>query len=333
MMDIDIVFANPKYLFLLLILVPLIVWYIIKLRKVQASFKMSSGSAFQKAPKGIRVYLRHIPFLLRLLAIAAVVVVLARPQSVNSSDITNSEGIDIVMALDVSGTMLAQDFTPTRLEAAKKVAAEFINDRSNDKIGLVVFAGESFTQCPLTTDHRILLNLLNEVKYGFIEDGTAIGLGLANSVNRLKDSQSKSRVVILLTDGSNNAGQIAPLTAAELAASYGIRVYTVGVGSRGTARAQYPTPGGGTQTVNIPVDIDERTLTEIASITGGEYYRATDNTSLKGIYDKIDEMEKYHISVNTVTKRKELYLPFAILALCLVGLELLLRRTLFRSIP
>lgn len=329
----DLVFANEKYLFLLLLLIPLIAWYVFKLRKMQASFKLSSGAAFRKMPSGIRVHLRHLPFALRVLAIAAVVIVLARPQSISSSDTTNSEGIDIVMALDVSGTMLAQDFTPTRLEAAKKVAAEFINDRPNDKIGLVVFAGESFTQCPLTTDHRILLNLLNEVKYGMIEDGTAIGLGLANSVNRLKDSQSKSRVVILLTDGSNNAGQIAPLTAAELAQSYGIRVYTVGVGSRGTARAQYPTPGGGVQTVNIPVDIDERTLTEIASITGGEYNRATDMTSLKAVYDQIDQMEKYHISVNTVTKRKELYLPFALLALCLVGLELLLRRTLFRSIP
>lgn len=329
----DIVFANPKYLFLLLILIPLIAWYFVKLRKVQASFKLSSASAFKNISGGVRVYLRHLPFALRLLAIATVVIVLARPQSINSSDITNSEGIDIIMAIDVSGTMLAQDFVPTRLEAAKKVASEFINDRPNDKIGLVIFAGESFTQCPLTTDHRILLNLLNEVKYGMIEDGTAIGLGLANSVNRLKDSQSKSRVVILLTDGSNNAGQIAPLTAAELAASYGIRVYTIGIGSRKTSQARYPIPGGGYQTVNIPGDFDERTLTEIASITGGEYNRATDNTSLKAVYDQIDEMEKYHISVNTVTKRKELYLPFAILALCLVGLELLLRRTLLRSIP
>lgn len=329
----DITFANPKYLFLLLILIPLIIWYFIKLRKMQASFKMSSGAAFKNMPGSIRVYLRHLPFALRVLAIAAIIIVVARPQSVNSSDVTNSEGIDIVMALDVSGTMLAQDFVPTRLEAAKKVAAEFINDRPNDKIGLVVFAGESFTQCPLTTDHRILLNLLNEIKYGMIDDGTAIGLGLANSVNRLKDSQSKSRVVILLTDGSNNSGNIAPLTAAELAASYNIRVYTIGIGSRDMARAQYPVPGGGYQMVNIPGDFDEKTLTEIAAITGGEYNRATDNTSLKAIYDQIDEMEKYHISVNTVTKRKELYLPFAILALCLVGLELILRRTLLRSIP
>jgi len=299
---------------------------------MQAAFKMSSGFAFEKAPSTIRVYLRHFPFLLRVVAIALVIIVLARPQSVNSSDISNSEGIDIVMALDISGTMMAQDFSPTRLEAAKKVAAEFINDRPNDRIGLVIFGGESFTQCPLTTDHKVLLNLLTEVKFGMIEDGTAIGLGLANSVNRLKDSKSKSRVVILLTDGSNNAGQIAPLTAAELAASYDIRVYTIGIGSRGTSTARIMTPYG-LQTMQVSGDFDERTLTEIAAITKGQYFRATDNTSLSAIYDEIDQMEKTHISVNTVTKRKELYLPFAIFALALVGLELVLRRTWLRNIP
>lgn len=325
-------YANPLYLYLLLLLIPLIAWYIYKLRKMQATFKLSSGFGLSKAPTTIRVYLRHIPFVLRLAAIALVIIVLARPQEVNSSDITNSEGIDIVMALDVSGTMMAQDFPPTRLEASKKVAAEFINDRPNDRIGLVIFGGESFTQCPLTTDHRVLLNLLNEVKFGMIEDGTAIGLGLANSVNRLKDSKSKSRVVILLTDGSNNAGQIAPLTAAELAASYGIRVYTIGVGSRGSSTAKIMTPYG-MQSMTVSGDFDERTLTEIASIANGKYFRATDNTSLKEIYDDINEMEKYHVSVNTVTKRKELYLPFAILALALLGFELILRRTLLRTIP
>lgn len=328
----EVVYANPKYLFLLLLLVPLIGWYIYKLRKTQATFKMSSSFAFEKAPSTVRVYLRHFPFLLRLAAIALVIIVLARPQSVNTSDTSNSEGIDIVMALDISSTMLAQDFSPTRLEAAKKVAAEFINDRPNDRIGLVIFGGESFTQCPLTTDHRVLLNLLNEVKFGMIEDGTAIGLGLANAVNRLKDSKSKSRVAILLTDGSNNAGQIAPLTAAELAASYNIRVYTVGVGSRGNSVARMMTPYG-MQTVNVSGEFDERTLTEIASITHGTYFRATDNTSLKEIYDEIDQMEKSHISINTVTKRKELYMPYAILALALVAFELILRRTWLRNIP
>lgn len=325
-------YANPKYLYLLLLLIPLIGWYIFKLRKMQATFKLSSGYAFEKAPSTLRVYMRHFPFLVRVIAIALVIIVLARPQSVNSSDISKSEGIDIIMALDISGTMMANDFSPTRLEAAKKVASEFINDRQSDRIGLVIFAGESFTQCPLTTDHRVLLNLLSEVKFGMIEDGTAIGLGLANSVNRLKDSQSKSRVVILLTDGSNNAGQIAPLTAAELAASYGIRVYTIGIGSRGTSVARVMTPYG-MQSMNVSGDFDERTLTEIASKTGGSYFRATDNTSLSGIYDEIDQMEKSHISVNTVTKRKELYLPFAIMALVLIGGELILRRTWLRNIP
>ncbi len=328
----EIVYANPAYLFLLLLLIPLIGWYIYKLRKMQATFKMSSSFAFEKAPSSIRVYMRHLPFALRIIALALLIIVLARPQSVNTSDTSNSEGIDIVMALDVSSTMLAQDFSPTRLEASKKVAAEFINDRPNDRIGLVIFGSESFTQCPLTTDHRILLNLLNEVKFGLIEDGTAIGLGLANAVNRLKDSKSKSRVVILLTDGSNNSGQIAPLTAAELAASYNIRVYTIGVGSRGNSTASIMTPYG-MQSVTVSGEFDERTLTEIASITQGTYFRATDNTSLMEIYDEIDQMEKSHISVNTVTRRKELYMPFALLALALVGFELILRRTWLRNIP
>ena len=324
------VFANPICLLLLLLVIPLIIWYIIKLRKAQANFKMSTTDGFAKAPKTMRVYMRHTPFCLRVLAIVAIVFVLARPQSVSSSEKTKSEGIDIVMALDVSGTMLANDFKPTRLEAAKKVAAEFVNDRPNDKIGLVIFAGESFTQCPLTTDHRILLNLLGEVRYDMIQDGTAIGLGLANSINRLKESKSKSRVVILLTDGSNNSGQIAPKTAAELAASYDIRVYTIGIGSDYATQGVDPRTG---RLVRIEADMDENTLKEIAGITGGEYFRSKDNTSLKAIYDQIDDMEKYHINVNTVTRRKELFWPFALLALCLVGAELIMRRTILRSIP
>ncbi|MDH6355560.1 Ca-activated chloride channel family protein [Dysgonomonas sp. PH5-45] len=324
-------FANPKCLFLLLLLVPLVVWYVVKLRHTQANFKLSSTSAFTRLPSSWRVSLRHLPFILRTLAIALVILVIARPQSVTSYEKSKSQGIDIVIALDVSGTMLARDFKPDRLEAAKSVAAEFIAARENDKIGLVVFGGESFTQCPLTTDRRVLLNLLRDVRYGMIENGTAIGLGLANSVNRLKDSKSKSKVIILLTDGSNNRGQIAPLTAAELAKGYDIRVYTIGVGTRGMA--PMPVAVGSEFTQMEPVDIDERTLTEIASITGGEYFRATDNNSLKNIYNKIDEMEKYLISVNQVTRRKELFMPFAILALGLIVCELVLRRTTFRNIP
>lgn len=326
------IFESPKYLFLLVLLIPLLIWYILKLRRVQPTLKMSSTSAFASKPASLKVHLRHVPFVLRLLAIACVIIALARPQNINSWDESETEGIEIMMALDVSGTMLARDLEPDRLEAAKKVAAEFVTDRERDNIGLVVFAGESFTQCPLTTDHGVLLNLLHEVKYGMIEDGTAIGLGLANSVNRLKDSKSKSKVVILLTDGSNNRGQIAPLTAAELAKSYGIRVYTIGVGSRGMAPTPVITPFG-ERIQNMPVDIDEKTLTEIASITGGEYFRATDNQSLKTIYSQIDEMEKTIIRMNKVTRKQELYLPFAFMALGLLLTELLLRRTLFRSIP
>jgi len=229
-------FLHPEYLYLLLLIIPLSVWYVLRLSKTQASFKLASTSAFGGMKSDFRVYMRHLPFVLRMISVALIIVIIARPQSVNSWEETETQGIDIVLALDVSGSMLAQDLQPDRLQAAKKVASEFIADRPNDNIGLVIFAGESFTQCPLTTDHKILLNLLNEVEYEMIEDGTAIGLGLATSVNRLKDSQSESRVVILLTDGTNNRGQIAPLTAADLARSYGIRVYTVGVGTKGMAR-------------------------------------------------------------------------------------------------
>ncbi|WP_298650395.1 VWA domain-containing protein [uncultured Proteiniphilum sp.] len=325
-------FLHPEYLYLLLLIIPLIVWYVLRLSKTQASFKLASTSAFGEMKPDFRVYMRHFPFVLRLLSVALIIVVIARPQSVNSWEETETQGIDIVMALDVSGSMLAQDLEPDRLQAAKKVAAEFITDRPNDNIGLVIFAGESFTQCPLTTDHKVLLNLLNEIEFGMIEDGTAIGLGLATSVNRLKDSESQSRIVILLTDGTNNSGQIAPLTAADLARSYGIRVYTVGAGTKGMAPTPVNTPYG-IRVQNMPVDIDEKTLTEIAAMTGGQYFRAQDTEGLRQVYDEIDEMEKYLISVQNVTRRKELFLPFALAALGLILLELLLRRTWLRSIP
>lgn len=325
-------FLHPEYLYLLLVIVLLTVWYLFRLSKMQASFKLASTGAFGGMRSGFRVYMRHLPFVLRMISIALIIIVIARPQSVRSWEETETQGIDIVLALDVSGSMLSQDLQPDRLQAAKKVAAEFITDRPNDNIGLVIFASESFTQCPLTTDHKILLNLLSEIEFGMIEDGTAIGLGLATSVNRLKDSQSDSRVVILLTDGTNNSGQIAPLTAADLARSYGIRVYTVGVGTKGMA----PTPVNtiyGIRMQNMPVDIDEKTLTEIAAMTGGQYFRAQDTEGLRQVYDEIDEMEKYLISVQNVTRRREMFLPFALLALGLTLLELLVRRTWLRNIP
>ncbi len=326
------VFLNPKYLYLLLLLVPLIAWYVYRLSKAQASFKLASTNAFKGVKPGFRVYMRHLPFLLRVVSIALIIIVIARPQSVNSWEETETQGIDIILALDVSGSMLSQDLQPDRLQAAKKVASEFVTDRSNDNIGLVVFAGESFTQCPLTTDHKVLLNLLNEIEFGIIEDGTAIGLGLATSVNRLRESESDSRVVILLTDGTNNSGQIAPLTAADLARSYGIRVYTVGVGTTGMAPTPVQTPFG-IRMQNMPVDIDEKTLTDIAVMTGGQYFRAQDTEGLRQVYEEIDEMEKYLISVQNVTQRMEVFLPFALLALALILIELLLRRTWLRNIP
>lgn len=325
-------FLHPKYLFLLFLLIPLIVWYIMRLSKTQATFKLASTQAFKGMKPGMRVYMRHLPFVLRLISIALVIIVIARPQAIDSWEESETQGIDIVMALDVSGSMLSQDLQPNRLEAAKKVAAEFITDRQNDNIGLVIFAGESFTQCPLTTDHTVLLNLLNKIDFGLIEDGTAIGLGLANAVNRLKDSESESRVVILLTDGTNNRGQIAPLTAADLARSYGIRVYTVGVGTKGMAPTPVQTPFG-IRMQNMPVDIDEKTLTEIAVMTGGQYFRAEDTEGLRKVYDEIDEMEKYLINVQNVTRRQELFHWFAFGALALVLIELLLRRTWLRIIP
>ena len=268
------IFANPHYLYLLLLLIPLIVWYVLRMRKKQASLQVSSMQAFN-TPKATtwKVYLRHLPFVLRMVAVALIIVILARPQSTNSWENRNTEGIDIMLAIDISGSMLAEDLKPNRLEAAKNVAASFINGRPNDNIGLVVFAGESFTQCPLTTDHAILLNLFKDIQMGMIEDGTAIGLGLANAVSRIKDSQAKSRVIILLTDGSNNRGEIAPVTAAEIAHTFGVRVYTIGVGTRGEAPYPFPTPFGGVQYRNIPVDIDEPTLQQIASVTGGQYSR------------------------------------------------------------
>lgn len=326
-------FASPHYLFLLLLLMPLIAWYVIKLRNTQATLKMSSTTAFAGKTAGLKVKLRHLPFVLRLLAIALIIIVIARPQSSNTSQKTKTQGIDIVMTLDVSSSMLAQDLKPNRMEAAKKVASDFVADRGNDRLGLVIFSGESFTQVPLTTDHGVLLNLLNEVEPGMIEDGTAIGLGLANAVNRLKNSETKSKVIILLTDGANNRGQIAPLTAAELAKNYGIRVYTIGVGTRGKALSPVYDQFGRESLQYVDVDIDENALTQIADMTGGKYFRAVDNESLRNIYNEIDKLEKSKISVNNVTQRQELFLPYALLALAVILIEIVLRRTVFRSIP
>ncbi len=324
-------FHSPIYLFLLLAIIPLVVWYILKQKKKETTLRISSLKSFKDMPKSKKVYLRHVPFILRMIAIALVVIVLARPQTSNSWQNETTEGIDIMMAVDVSGTMLAQDLKPNRLKAAKNVAIEFINGRPNDNIGLVLFAGESFTQCPLTTDHNVLINLFNSVEFGMIKDGTAIGMGLANAVSRVKDSKAKSKVVILLTDGSNNAGDIAPETAADIAQKIGVRVYAIGVGSRGVAPYPFQTPFG-IQYQNIPVDIDEAMLKSIAKKTGGAYFRATDNNKLEDIYKEIDKLEKTKIKVEEHSRKNEAYYLFALAAFICVLLEVILRNTILRRV-
>ena len=330
-------FANKEYFLLLLLLVPYVLWYFLYRKRKEPSMRMSDTYAYLAAPKSWRVRMLDAPMLLRCLAFVSIVCALARPQTHNSWGNKTVEGIDIMLAMDVSTSMLAEDLRPNRMEAAKEVASEFISGRPNDNIGLTIFAGESFTQCPLTTDHGSLLNLLHNVRTdiaarGLIQDGTAVGMGLANAVSRLKGSKAKSKVVILLTDGSNNMGDISPLTAAQIAHSMGIRVYTIGVGTNKVAR--YPMPvAGGVQYVNIPVEIDTKTLSEIATLTEGNFYRATNNKELKQIYRDIDQLEKTKMNVTKFSKRYETYQPFALAAVLFLLLELLLRNTIFRRIP
>lgn len=327
------IFENPSYLYFLLFLIPIAAWYIWKRKKYTANLQVSSTETFMKVPKSYKYYLLHLPFVLRMGVLALLIVVLARPQTVNNWSDKDVEGIDIVMTLDISGSMIAEDLKPNRLEAAKAVGTEFLSSRPNDNIGLVIFAGESYTLCPLTTDKKTLVNLMGTIKDGMMdEDGTAIGMGLANAVNRLKDSQAKSKVIILLTDGTNNRGEIDPMTASELAKAYGIRVYTIGVGTKG--EAPYPVQTiFGIQKQMVPVEIDEETLVAIAEKTGGHYFRATNNNSLKAIYNDIDKMEKTKIKVTEHTSKNEEYLPYAIAAILLLLLEILLRNTILRHIP
>ena len=324
-------FAHPYYFLLLLLLIPAILWYVLKRKQRFASLQVSNTFAFKQMPKTWKQRCQHLPFVLRCLVFSLVVVVLARPQSVDSWQNTSTEGIDIVVALDISTSMLAEDLKPNRLEAAKSIASSFVADRHNDNIGLVLFAGESFTQCPLTTDHAVLMNLFGSIQCGMIEDGTAIGLGLANAVSRVKDSQAKSKVIILLTDGTNNRGDIDPLTAAELAKTFGIRVYTIGVGKKGKAPYPFQTANGVVYQ-NVEVNIDEEPLKQIASLTGGVYFRATDNATLAGIYQEIDQLEKTKMQVREYSKRQEEFRPFALAAFLLLLIEILLRQ-IIRSLP
>lgn len=336
-------FANKEYLLLLLLAIPYIIWYVMYRKKSEPTIRMADTSVFRFAPRSWRVTLMPLQLLLRLLAFSLLVVALARPQTHNSWNNETVECIDIMLAIDVSTSMLAEDLKDrsqgiqNRLEAAKAVAASFIADRPNDNIGLTIFAGEAFTQCPMTIDHASLLSLLQNVRTdiaakGLIEDGTAIGMGLANAVSRLKDSKAKSRVVILLTDGSNNRGDISPMTAAEIAKSLGIRVYTIGVGTNGTA--PYPMQvGGGVQYIQLPVEIDTKTLSDIAHETQGQFYRATNAEELRNIYHEIDKLEKSKLNVHRVSRKYEAYQPFALAALLALLLEILFRITLFRRIP
>lgn len=326
-------FANPDLLWLLLVIIPMAAYYVFRTLQGGAAIQMSSVSGVEGAGKPLKYYGRHLPFVLRCAAMALLIVALARPQSSEQGSRTSTEGIDIILAMDVSGSMLAQDFKPDRITVAREVASKFIVDRVNDRIGIVVFAGESFTQSPLSTDKRTLTNLMSQIRSGIIEDGTAIGNGLASAVNRLRDSDSKSKVVILLTDGVNNSGQITPLTAADIAASYGIKVYTIGVGTRGTALMPGYDRWGGRVLAPVQVEIDEETLTQIAEKTGGEYFRATDNKTLQQVYDKINELEKTKIETDDFTKYNELFAKYALIALALLVLEFLIGKLWLRRIP
>lgn len=327
-------FKNPLFFLLLLALLPYIVWYVMKFKKSLPSLKVPDTSKYAKVPKTFRLYLMHFPFLLRVVLISLVVCILARPQSKHSWSDTDVEGIDIMLAVDVSTSMLTQDFKPNRVEALKEIAQRFIDRRPNDNIGLTMFAGEAYTQCPLTTDHVVLMNLYNSADCnmaarGVIDDGTAIGDGIMNAILRLKESQAKSKVIILLTDGVNNSGNISPLTASEIAKKYGIRIYTIGIGKNGMA--PYPLPTGGT--VMLPVEIDEQTMTKISNETGGQYFRAQKNAELDAIYQDIDKMERTKFNVKQMSRRGELFQPFAMAALLVFIVEVLLRIVVLKRLP
>lgn len=323
-------FAGPGFFWLLLVVPAMVAWYIWKEQKIYGSLSVSAVKGFSLPAAGVIPGLRHAGIVLRSLAIISLVLALARPQSSLSWQNSTTQGIDIIIASDISGSMLAEDFQPNRLEAGKNIAINFIENRPDDRIGLVIFSGEAFTQCPLTIDHSVLINLYKDINYGMINDGTAIGMGLAIAVNRLKNSDAKSKVIILLTDGSNNMGAIPPLTAAEIAKKFDIRVYTVGIGTKGFA--PYPVKTAmGVQYQKMPVDVDEVTLGKIANITGGKYFRATDNETLKRIYEQIDKLEKAKIDVTQYHKKTELFLPFAIAALLLLITEFLLRNTILKG--
>lgn len=328
----DIEFAYKSFLWFLLAIPLLVGWVVWKHRSLNVRMVYTHAEMLAEGKRGIRARLIHLPFVLRMLAMTFLIVALARPQSSSRSMDVSVEGIDIMLALDISGSMLAEDFLPNRLESAKQTALEFIQMRSGDRIGVSIFSGQSFTLSPLTTDHVLLTELVSKVHTGMVEDGTAIGDGLATAINRLRDSQALSKVIILLTDGINNAGVIDPLTAAEIAARLGIRVYTIGVGSSGAVPYPFQTPMG-IQYRQVEIPVDEELLQQIADITGGTYFWADNQEKLESIYLEIDQMERSKIDVTEYTRKKDEYLPLVLIALFFVALEGLTRYTLLNSIP
>ena len=323
-------FVNSEFFYLLVLPLALLIWHGLKHKTKSSTIVFSGTEAIDTKPT-IKQQLRHLPFVLKIAAVTLLIIALARPQSSTNWEESTTEGIDIVLAMDISGSMLARDLKPDRLEASKNVAMDFISKRINDRVGLVIFAGESFTQCPLTTDHNVLINLFQDVKSGMVDDGTAIGMGLATAVNRLKDSKAVSKVIILLTDGVNNSGTLPPLTAAEIAEKFGIRVYTIGVGTEGFAPYPFQTPFG-IQYQDVEVKIDEKTLQDIAILTDGKYFRATNNNSLKEIYKDIDALEKSKIEVTEFHKHSEEFLPFALWALGLLFFGFILQLTYLKQL-
>ena len=328
------IFANPHLFWLFLIYIPIIVWYILRHKNATPSLTVSTTLPFDKMWTSWKVYFRHFLFAIRLAAIGCVIIILCRPQIRDHWQTSETEGTDIVIALDVSTSMLARDFKPDRFEAAKDVASKFISGRETDNIGIVIFAGESFTLVPMTTDKAVLTNYIQDLKMGMLEDGTAIGDGIATSINRIKNGKAKSKSIILLTDGSNNTGTVAPLTAASIAQKLGIRVYTIGVGTNGNAL--YPVGTnfyGKMEYQSLPVVIDENTLKKIAPATGGTYFRATDKNTLSNIFAEIDRLEKTQMDVKQFSHTEDNYMPWAILLLILVCFEIVARNTILRNIP
>ncbi len=325
-------FADPGYLWLLLLVPLLVLWYLRFGNRQFSPMRFSSLAPFAGIRPTAKERMRHLSFVLRLMVIALVVIALARPRTAAHGENIRTEGIDIALLVDISGSMLAEDFRPNRIEAAKQVAQDFIDGRRNDRIGLVIFSGQSFTQCPMTTDYRVIKNLLRQVRTGMVEDGTAIGLAIAQGVNRLKDSKAKSKVMILITDGVNNRGEIDPITAAQIAQTYGIRIYTIAVGTMGEAPYPVPTPFG-IRYQNMPTEVDEKVLKIIADTTSGQFFRATDGKSLKKVFAEIDKLEKTRIEVTAYKQYTELFYPLVWLALALLLAELALRHTLLRKLP